>query len=431
MKNILTLITVFLLVSNFPFQGLAQDGSIDPSFFVENELPMPDLATVLVRIEQMIVQPDDKILIAGNFYLIGDVPRGNVARLNPDGTLDLSFNLNVPSTEQGRRFPDALALQADGKILVSQNLLRPNDWNDVLERLNPDGSIDPSFDIGTGPNPGTVFSLIKPLSNGKIIIYSSSLSIFNGVPVNRTICLNNDGSLDESFNAAGVEGVRQIIEQADGKLILVGNYTPPGQTQRYNVFRLNADGSIDNSFLPESFSGVTGTLLTIAQQSDGKIIIGGRSTNYNGVPISQPFRIHPDGRLDENFNLSSPFRPLIEIKVSKDDKILVFGTKEGITTLQRLNSDGSMDDAFEVPRTLSFRDIACQSNGKILVSGILNGFLGLPLPNPGFGTGTYGIARLNNTVLRPEGLPNLSHLNKLLLGILLLACCLFTFRLVR
>lgn len=379
----------------------------------------------------MIVQPDDKILIAGNFYLIGDVPRGNVARLNPDGTLDLSFNLNVTSDDQGRRFPDALALQADGKILVSQNLLRPNDWNDQLERLNPDGSIDPSFDIGSGTNPGTVPSLIKPLSNGKIIIYSSSLSIFNGVPVNQTIRLNNDGSLDENFNAAGVVGVRQIIEQADGKLILVGSYTPPGQTQSYNVFRLNADGSIDNSFLPESSSGVTGPLLTIAQQSDGKIIIGGRSTNYNGMPISQPFRIHPDGRLDESFNLSSPFSSVISIKVLKDDKILVFGPKGGITTLQRLNSDGSMDDAFEVTGTPSFMDIACQSNGKILVCGILNGFLGLPLPSPGFGIGTYGIARLNNTVLRPEGLPSLSHLNKLLLGILLLACCLFTFRLAR
>ncbi|HOK51661.1 MAG TPA: delta-60 repeat domain-containing protein, partial [Bacteroidales bacterium] len=98
------------------------------------------------------------------------------------------------------------------------------------------------------------------------------------------------GDIDPTFNPTdkgfaigdGTNGnVNSIVIQGDGKIIIGGNFTSYNGTERNRIARLNADGSLDNSF--NSAIGLNNTVWAIALQSDGKIIIGGNFTSYNGT----------------------------------------------------------------------------------------------------------------------------------------------------
>lgn len=113
----------------------------------------------------------------------------------------------------------------------------------------------------------------------------------------------NPGDLDLSFNADevgnifGANGrVEQLIVQDDGKIIVGGFFSEINGVLRNRIARLNEDGSLDDSFNPGV--GVGGTLYSMAIQPDGKILIGGIFGSYGGVSINNFARINPDGTLD-------------------------------------------------------------------------------------------------------------------------------------
>ncbi|MBW6499660.1 MAG: delta-60 repeat domain-containing protein [Bacteroidales bacterium] len=270
-------LSLFALTA-FSFVALAQPGSLDPTF-------NPGLGTDY-SVFTTALQADGKILIAGMFDAYNGTPRNKIARLNKDGSLDTGFNPRILG-ELG--YVSQIALQADGKILIVGMFLNfkgPTRGN--VTRLNANGRRDRRFKPGDGAMVSA--SALALQADGKIIIVGE-FTEYNGISRNRVARINANGSLDTGFDpGTGANNtVLSIALQVDGKIIIAGNFTSYNGTTRNRIARLNADGSLDNGFDP--LAGANELVFTTALQADGKIIIGGSFTSYNGTPINHIARI--------------------------------------------------------------------------------------------------------------------------------------------
>jgi len=287
------------------------------------------------------ILPDGKIIIGGGFTAYnGDSIPHNIARLNSNGTIDSTFNNGGTGTGTNEMIYDIEVL-SNGKILIGGLIDNYNgsDVPDGIIRLNSNGSIDSTFNNGgTGAN-GYISSL-SVQSDGKIII-TGSFTTYNGVGVPHYIArLNADGTFDNTFNNGGF-GSDMLVEssaiQPDGRILIGGN------TSSYNgidvpkwIMRLNTDGSIDTSF-NNGGSGADGRIFSIAVQSDGKILIAGEFTLYNGLDVpNQIMRLNNNGTFDESFNTggSGSNGIIYEILLQSNGKILIAGN---ITTYNSIN----------------------------------------------------------------------------------------------
>jgi uncharacterized delta-60 repeat protein len=324
-------------------------------------------------------QADGKILVGGFFSTYNGVTENSIIRLNSDGSKDTSFN-NGTGFNNGIR---TIKQQTDGKILVGGDF---TSYNGVTEnrivRLNADGSKDTSFNLGTGFN-NTIYT-IQPQTDGKILV-GGEFTSFNGLTENKIVRLNPDGSKDTSFNTGTGfnEFVRTIHQQADGKILVGGFFTTyNGITENY-IIRLNSDGSKDNTFT--TGTGFNSTVLSIYPQTDGKILVGGFFSTYNGVRENSIIRLNSDGSKDTSFNNGTGFNNGVRtIQQQTDGKILVggdFTSYKGVTEnrIIRLNSDGTKDATFNTGTGFSgiVWAIAQQADGKILVGGFFTTYKGV------------------------------------------------------
>jgi uncharacterized delta-60 repeat protein len=258
-------------------------------------------------------------------------------------------------------------------------------------------AIDPGFvQTGTGVNNTVNTHAVQP--DNKVII-GGSFTTYNGVSRNRIARLKADGTLDETFIVGtGFDAaIYDLAIQSDGKIIVVGNFdTYNGVTNLNNIVRLNSDGSLDPSF--SIGNGLSATSYSVALQSDGKIVVGGSFTNYNGTLRNRIVRLNSDGSNDNTFSPSSGFNNTVySVAVQSDGKILVggsFTTVNGQTSnrIARLNSNGTTDTGFGIGTGFNstVNSIALQSTGKIVVGGAFTLCNGI--------TSGY-IARLNATGL--------------------------------
>ncbi|HEX9961330.1 MAG TPA: FG-GAP-like repeat-containing protein, partial [Pyrinomonadaceae bacterium] len=354
--------------------------------------------TISSNLLKVAVQPDGKILIAGFFSTVGGVSRRYIARLNADGSLDESFN-----TGTGPNLPVySMFLKPDGKILVGGNFSTINGVNRArVAQLNADGSLDDAFVPSAGLPIGTVFSVVSA-PNGKILAGGSLGAVFNFN--NDSIkFFNPDGSLDASarFNTTAVGGVRAVAEQPDGKIIIGGNFTRVGGIPRNNLARFNADGSLDESFGTSSVSSAGGQINSIVLQPDGKILIAGFNIAVGNSFGASVTRLNPDGTPDASFVQAEipTGRGANAVALQPDGKIIVIWGYEDPNRnmtggVVRLNADGSLDASFNsgVPGLL-FNSVAVQPDGKILIAGPFSfGFINSQTGSIFFN----GIVRLNS-----------------------------------
>lgn len=259
----------------------------------------------------LVVQPDGKIVVGGSMVTYnGTVSIGRIARLKSDGSLDPDFKTGTgtnPGTDLGfDNTVSGLALQPDGKILVAGAFTRYNASSGTnasrIARLNTDGTLDTTFATGTGFNVGTRALAVQ--ADGKILV-GGSFTRFNVPstdPVNavRIVRLTSDGTLDPDFNTGSGESsgfagaVQSAIVDADGRIILSGLFqrfntpnTSPVNANR--IARLNPDGSLDESFDPgtDSSRGFDAAAPCIALDSSGRLVVGGAFTRYN-TPSTSP-----------------------------------------------------------------------------------------------------------------------------------------------
>lgn len=342
---------------------LNTDGTVDSTFdFGFEGFPM-----IASTVNKVVVQPDGKIVAGGHFSVFNNEPQGSLIRFNADGTKDTSFIIGTGITTS--TLIADIALQSDGKILIAGGF---ESWSGQpfgrLCRLNTDGSLDDSFVLGIG---GSHISGIALQDNGKIIALGGI--IVNGIQP-RVVRINIDGSLDLNFDISGANNaVSCVALQTDGK-ILIGGYMNEVQGVSKNCFaRINTDGSIDSTFI--SSTGLNGKVTTIGLQSDGKTILAGDFTKFDGITQHKIIRLESDGIKDTSFNIGSGFNNSIRIIiVQPDGKILVGGnfTVFNTTTansLVRLHSDGTIDDTFTIGFNASVNTMVLQPDGKIVVGG--------------------------------------------------------------
>ncbi|MCS6823177.1 MAG: T9SS type A sorting domain-containing protein [Cytophagaceae bacterium] len=303
-----------------------------------------------------------------------------------DGVPDLTFN---PS-DIGNGYGDgangviyALALQSDGKVLIGGDFTSYNGTaRNRIARLNADGSLDPTFTPGTGAN--NYISAISLQSDGKILI-GGNFTSYNGTGRNRIARLNADGSLDPTFTpGTGANGeVHSISLQSDGKILIGGHFTSYNGTARNYIARLNANGSLDPTFTPGT--GANGEVRSISLQSDGKVLIGGWFTSYNGTGRNFIARLNADGSLDATFNPGTGANSgIYAIALQSDGKVLIGGNftsynDTGRNRIARLNANGSLDPTFN-PGTganNTIYAIALQSDGKVLIGGTFTNYNGI------------------------------------------------------
>ena len=346
----------------------------------------------------VVLQPDGRILVGGDFSTIGgggegqnDRPR--IARLNVDGSVDETFDTGDIMGPYSEVF--AIARQADGRILVGGGDIADGR---SLVRLNPDGSLDPTFDASPD---SYVFALaVQP--DGGIVVGGSFSDISVGgviVPRRGLARLNGDGSIDAGFNPGlDSEGhVKVLALQSDGRILVGGAFFSLGGAPRDNLGRLESTGAIDPTFTTgvgsdsESFVPVT----TITLQPDGRILVGGRFQTLVGAfgPTSRDniARLNADGSPDATFVPPPEYQlgessPHVEtIVVLPNGQVVAGGFSVAMRVagqpghqLARFNDNGAVDAGFDAMVDGIVQEAALLPDGRLLIGGDFESVAGVP-----------------------------------------------------
>lgn len=347
----------FCLASVLLSSGLAlrteamTPGALDPTFGTNGRV-VTDISN-RDGVRDIAVQSDGKIVAVG-FVSVLNQSTFAIVRYNANGSLDTTFDsdgiltIDLGASNSANR----VALQQDGKIVVA-GLFFQTSTRIALVRLNPNGSLDSTFD-GDGKLitdfDGSASS-VQIQVDGKIVVGSGT----------EIIRFNPTGSLDSTFGTGGRAnvnvGVGDIALQSDGKIVGVG-----GSNNDYAVYRVTTTGAPDTTF---DADGIATTHISgddfagsVAIQPDGKIIAAGGS---NGGSSCSMAKYNPEGSLDATFDGDGkvlvdfiptyPFERVVEIKMQTDGKIVaaVFifnGNFLSGLGAARFNSNGSLDTSF-------------------------------------------------------------------------------------
>jgi uncharacterized delta-60 repeat protein len=377
------------LENNENILRLNPGGTIDQSFAaVIDETGLPGNA----EIYKTIIQPDGKILVSGYFNESNGISSPYLTRLNSDGSNDTSFSI-------GTGFDDDvndIALQPDGKILVVGDF---DNFNGAavsrVVRLNADGSLDTSFNVGVGPqnqfSPGSASSAnlesVSIQSDGKIIV-AGGFNLFDGVQISQVARLNNDGSLEASYNnSIGVPSFPSVLSTTilnDGNMLLSGAFSEYQFYKRGNIVKLNSTGSIDFSF-NQNFGPSNGTqdavIINAIKPSGSGYYVAGQFNEYDNELRKNIAKINNDGSLDTNFSTGTGEDNGFDddvfcMTVQPNNKVVVGGDFDeyngnAVGKIARLNADGSLDASFTTGSGFNSQvnDLALQPDGKIIAAG--------------------------------------------------------------
>ena len=253
--------------SSFGLVRINPDGTYDPTF---------NVTWLSAGIQDLIIQPDQKILVGG--YVDYGAFYQALVRLNPDGSVDSSFNSsNIATTT-------TIALQADGKILVGTY-----DMGNVLQRKNPNGSSDTAFNSNLGTNFNyRVYSIAIQPTDNKILV-GGEFTSFNGDTTKKYLVrLNPDGTLDNTFNLGiGFLGLNNIWVDtikvdSFGGIYIGGSFLSFNFQPYENIVKLTSTGAVDTTF--NSGSGFDSVVKKIDIDSNNKLIINGGFLSYNNYP---------------------------------------------------------------------------------------------------------------------------------------------------
>ena len=319
-RTVLPFFTALALVLATAPAARTAPGDLDPTFggdgIVRTDLtPAEDYGFAVT------IQPDGKIVVAGEKGLGGPNPSFAIVRYETDGSLDLSFGggdgkVSIDFTPLND-VPYAVRIQANGKIVVAGTAAYfGRNSRFALARLTSDGSLDPTFG-----GDGTVMTNLTPSydvvngmalqPNGKIVVVGSvSAGSDNGkIGVLR---YRSDGTLDPAFGGDGIvltdptptfdDGFAIGVE-ADGQIVVAGEAGSFSPIARFVVLAYEPDGSLDATF---GGDGMVFTDLTpkadvpfgLAIQDDGKIVVAGAAAQDGPDPKFALVRYERDGSLD-------------------------------------------------------------------------------------------------------------------------------------
>lgn len=389
---------------------LAAEGDLDVSFDGDG-IVTTDHGMVSENVTDLVVQPDGKIIAIGYSLDSSQTTRHVViVRYNTNGSVDTNFGTSGKVTIQAY-YPGKIALQPDGKIVFVVLLESSSTSDFYVARLNADGSFDTTFNSTgvlnldlRGTADGARAVALQP--DGKIVIGGSSARPAPATGSDHAIVrLNPNGSLDTTFDgdgkafasitAEGTNGISELVMQSDGKIVTAGiSVTQNSSNYQFVTVRFNADGALDTSFDGDGkvFTQVgTGyaSVGSVALQCDGKIVVAGTPT-VNSHSKAALVRYNSDGSLDSSFAsggiMLSPWAfdaRAHDVMIQADNKIIVGAMsgslKQAMMSVGRFNPDGSPDTTFSsdgwhsIPGSfMTFAEsyaVAIQLDGKIVTGG--------------------------------------------------------------
>ncbi|MBL8000441.1 MAG: T9SS type A sorting domain-containing protein [Flavobacteriales bacterium] len=369
--------TLPLLCLLFPALSQAQLPFIDYGFLADDP-------SVLVN--SVAIQPDGKILVGGAFQNYGGTDLDNLVRLNPDGSIDPTFNPG--GTGPGNAVEDMVRMP-DGRILICGNFLTYNGANSYfIARLLADGTLDNTFNVQPNSINGAVWAI--ELHDAHKVIAGGEFFTCSGHSRPHIVRFNDNGSVDTTFvvGTGFNHNVHELLVLPDLRIVVGGQFGLYNGTPTGHIALLSPGGPIDMSMDNDPGLGSSGgTVRALARQPDGRILAGGYFQYHNGQPRSAIERLNIDGTHDMGF--SSPFYPYSMVRaiaVQPDGKLVVGGEftspeyanmQGGPERLVRLNADGTRDLSFDIGTGLGLGSqptayahaVALQPDGKIIVGG--------------------------------------------------------------
>jgi uncharacterized delta-60 repeat protein len=362
----------------FGVERYNSDGSPDTSFG-NSGLASPLLGPGQ-RTSSLVLQPDGKVVVAGQVNIPGSVDIG-LARLNPDGTPDAGFGSGGWtgfSVQPGADTASGVALQSTGKIVVAgqSNLLTTSPYNPstLVARFTAGGAID--------SGKGAFGQVVRGQAAGYTLTSFTSYS-------------------------SGSQAYVDVAVQPDDKLVAVGSFSNDGNNFKPVVARYTATGTLDKTFNGKGYAvlapaGISSlNARAVALQSNGQIVVVGSCSDIDGADDMLVARYNADGTLDTGFAGGAGYVRIdvdgtasqtqergTDVAIQPDGKIVVAGNLQreadlsGSVMVARLNTDGTLDSTFGVGGIklgtplagtgyhffMGWR-VALQSNGNIIVAG--------------------------------------------------------------
>lgn len=356
-----------IIGSNF-IKRLNSDGSIDNTFS----------CIVDIGISNLKILDNGKIIISGYFSTVNGTTRYGIAKLNSDGSLDPSLNLNLSPGTGLRDFE----VQNDGKIIISgeQSISVSPYINLIFRRYNTNNTIDSTFNVG-GSNADSNIADIEIQSDNKIMI-CGWFNSFNGQNRACLARLNSNGTLDTTFNSYNFTSysIFKVKTLNDGKYIITGSFNFYDGQSSNKIAKLNNDGTIDTGFTIGT--AANDSIWATEIQNDGKIIIGGDFTLFNTISKNRIARLgNTILSTNENSNENSeiivypnPAQDIIFIENSHSS-LLLTSLKLSNSIGQELKSYKSTEiqnnsiNLKELPNAIYYLQIT--TNGKIITKKII------------------------------------------------------------
>lgn len=344
--------TVTILHNDYPAGAL--DDLHNREYDITTDPPLNTNPGTDGTVYSVLVQPDDKTIVAGNFGAYNAVPRYGIARINFDGSLDHSFDPGdgVPvKAPINPGFISCMTFTPGNKVVLGGNFPSYNGTSrNNIARINADGSLDNTFNPGLGAN--DIVWAVASQTNGQVIIAGQFTKV-NGYPRSSIARLNPDGTLDPTFDPGlnGINGtVYALALTADGSMYIGGDFTTNGGLYRRSVSLLNSNGVPVTTFNP--VVGVDGPVLTMAVQSNGKLLIGGSFANAELRSRRNIARYNADGTLDLSFDPGTGTDDSVFcIKLQPDGRPVLTGVFNSYNQtrrmcLARLLTTGELDTSF-------------------------------------------------------------------------------------
>jgi hypothetical protein len=310
------------------------------------------------------------------------VPARRIIKLNQDLTIDYSFTggtgfIGFPDVYNG----ESILQQPDGKIIVTGFYTSYSGVSkNRIVRLNVDGSIDNTFNVGSGFNDYTVVPGIDSLGN---IIVPGRASTYNGVtiPMLYLVKLSSGGTMDITFSATtsfvGLPTIPQaVLINPDDSMYVTGYFTSFSGISANRIIKLQSNGYKDNSFNYGTGFNSTGenpiNTFRISGETSFYVVgsnnSGGGFTTYNGTPVNRILKLMSDGTIDHSFNSGTGFSGGTGFgadglysysRIIWTNKLLIngnFTSYNGTPSINFiiLNSDGTVFQSFTTTYTIMF-----------------------------------------------------------------------------
>jgi uncharacterized delta-60 repeat protein len=341
-------------------------------FVAAAQIINPDFSPLVTRpgdVEKLRLLPDGKFIAAGSFSMANRIEESSVARFNANGTLDQSFQSDIPFSVT------ALAVQPDGKVIIGGRFTDTATDELSILRLNTDGSQDLTFQAGTIPA-GTIND-IEVEFNGTVLV-GGAFTLYDGMQAQGLVRLNTDGSLSQiiPLDPGSTIFVSDLITQVNGRFAIGGTIVGgPNGPEGYISYRTYNGQGVNNFNFSSNLPGVNNFMTSvrdIALDNLGRIVL----TSSTFLVRYAVVVLNVDGSIN---NWSDIFGIPMALSLSPGGDIMVAGEFNNTNAVHRYLPNAGLDYYnFGAGADGVIRQLAFFQDGSYIIGGNFSAFNGQP-----------------------------------------------------